>query len=161
MNTATRVDVLVADEVWIAAALLHREQPDRQDFSVQEIVGRATGENITGSLRPGVETHVRYHCVANRAPKPARLRMLLATDGGRRLYRDGDACHAGRTGKIVPEPDDIPEKYRYLLDWYRREYASPPQDTWLQGIFEMVGAGKDLFAGIDPDEYVRRNREGW
>ena len=57
--------------------------------------------------------------------------------------------------------NDIPERYRYLLDWYRREYASPPQDTWLRGVFEMVDAGKDLFAGVDPDEYVRRNREGW
>ncbi len=161
MKAETQVDLLVADEVWIATALLHHEQPDREDFSVREIVDRAAAENIAGSLRPGVEVHVRFHCVANRAPKPARLRMLYDTGEGRRLYREGDACHAGRTGKIAPQPDDIPEKYRYLLDWYRREYAAPPRDTWLQGIFEMVGAGKDLFAGLDPDEYVRRNREGW
>jgi hypothetical protein len=161
VDTDTQVDLLVADEVWIATALLHREQPGREDFSVQEIVGRAVAENITGTLRPGVEVHVRYHCVANRAPKPARLRMLYATDNGRRLYREGDARHAGRTGKITPDPDDLPERYRFLLDWYRREYASPPRDTWLRGIFEMVGAGKDVFAGVDPDDYVRRNREGW
>jgi hypothetical protein len=161
MKAETQVDLLVADEAWIATALLHHEQPDREDFSVREIVARATAENITGTLRPGVKAHVQYHGVANRAPEPVRIRMLYATDKGRRLYREGDACHAGRTGKITPEPDDIPEEYRFLLDWYRREYASPPQVTWLRGIFEMVGAGKDVFAGVDPDEYVRRNREGW
>jgi len=161
MKAETQVDLLVADEAWIATAILHRENPDREDFSVQEIVDRAVAENITGRLRPGVEVHVRFHCVANRAPKPARLRMLYDTGEGRRLYREGDACHAGRTGKIAPEPNDIPEEYRFLLDWYRREYAPPPQDTWLHGIFDMVGAGKELFAGVDPDEYVRQNREGW
>ena len=67
----------------------------------------------------------------------------------------------GAREKSLPNPMTYRKNTRYLLDWYRREYASPRRDTWLQGIFEMVGAGKDVFAGVDPDEYVRRNREGW
>ena len=48
---------------------------------------------------------------------------------------------------------------RYLLDWFRNRYAK--QDPWLRGIFEMIGAGKEDFAGVDPDEYVRQLRQGW
>ena len=44
----------VADEVWIILALLHRENPKREDFTVTEIVERARQEKISGELRPGV-----------------------------------------------------------------------------------------------------------
>ena len=33
--------VRVADEVWLAAATLHRMQPDRTDFSIEEIMAQA------------------------------------------------------------------------------------------------------------------------
>ena len=51
--------VRVADEVWIATALLHRQYPEERDFTVGRIVQRAEAENITaaGSLRPGVRVH--------------------------------------------------------------------------------------------------------
>jgi len=88
--------------------------------------------------------------------------MLYETRGGmRRLYREGDESHPDRHGKILPKRDDIPEQYRYLLDWYETEYALAGKEGWLNGIFEMIGAGKEIFAGEDPDEYVRRLREGW
>jgi hypothetical protein len=48
-----------------------------------------------------------------------------------------------------------------LLDWYRNEYDGPATDKWLSGVFEMAGAGKEIFSGIDPDAYVRQLREGW
>ena len=35
----------VADEVWLAVALLQRENPGRTDFAVQEIKARARNEN--------------------------------------------------------------------------------------------------------------------
>ena len=60
--------IRVADEVWIATALLHREHPDRQDFSIQEIVDRARREHPDRDVRPGVETHVSYHSVAKLKP---------------------------------------------------------------------------------------------
>jgi hypothetical protein len=155
-------DLKVADETWIATALLHREHPEREDFAENEIVERARNENILGTLRPGVSVHVNTHCVANRPPSPGTLRMLYETGRGRRrLYRETDVAHPDRHGKIVPRRDDIPEQYRYLLDWYEAEYANAGKDNWLGGIYEMIGAGKELFAGEDPDAYVRRLREGW
>jgi hypothetical protein len=36
----------VADEVWIAAALLHGEHPESLDFSIEEIVERAAAESV-------------------------------------------------------------------------------------------------------------------
>ena len=98
--------MLLADEVWLAAALLHREHPDREDFTVAEIVERARQEGLTPELRPGVYVHALLHCVANRPPNPARYRMLVETAAGRRrLYRPGDpADEARRGGKVAPLP---------------------------------------------------------
>ena len=154
----------VADEVWIATALLHRENPDRLDFAAGEIIQRASAENIAGELRKGVSVHAYLHCVANLPPNSAQYRMLYETKTGkstRRLFRENDEAHPKRHGKITPAPDEIPPKYRYLLDWYRSEYAPPAEDAWLRSVVEMIGSGKDVFAGANPDEYVRRLREGW
>lgn len=161
-TVVTRIHVLVADETWIATALLHREQPDRADFTVAEIVERARSENITGSLRPSVSVHAYAHCAANLPPNPGMYRMLYATGKTtRRLFREGDDVHPKRKGKITPDPDELPPQYRYLLDWYHKEYAPAGQDTWLRGVRELAGAGREIFKGVDPDEYVNRLREGW
>ena len=153
----------VADEVWIATALLHRENPTADDFTVLEIVDRAVKENITGKLRRGsLMAHANTHCVANRNPDPAQLRMLFETKkpNRRRLFREGDKTDPKRHGKTAPKPDEIPEKYRNLLDWYETEYA-PTQQRWLQSAFDLIGVGKETFRGVDIDEYVRSLREGW
>ena len=152
--------VKVADATWIAAALLHREQPEKEGFTAQQIADRS--EEIYGNLRQSVYTHANTHCVANRPPNPGGYRMLYETSSGlRRLYRETDDAHPNRHGKILPRREDIPEQYRYLLDWYETEYASPHQSGWLAGIHQMIGAGKTIFAGVDADEYVRSLREGW
>jgi hypothetical protein len=154
----------VADEVWIATALLHREHPKRQDFSIEEIIGRANKEQGGESLRPGVRVHVNQHCVANRPPNPGRYRMLFETaPGRRRLFRSGDNYDTAREGaKIVPAREDIPSEYSTLLDWYR---------DWSQGrvgdrikndpLLALRGSGKELWADEHADEYVRRLRQGW
>jgi len=87
--------------------------------------------------------------------------LYETTRGRRRLFRNSDQGHPRREGKITPKPDEIPEPYRYLLDWYKTEFAQSQKEDWLSGIFEMAGAGKDLYAGTDPDAYVRQLREGW
>jgi hypothetical protein len=160
------VDIPVATETWIATALLHREHPERDDFTIQEIIARVQAENLTGSLRPGVGVHASTHCVANREPRPARHRMLYATGKRtRRLFREGDEADLQRTGRITPEPESIPARYRYLLDWYSNEYSKlanqPPQGAWLRGVMELAGSGREIFAGIDPDGYVHKLRKGW
>lgn len=75
--------VSIADEVWIAAALLHREHPERDGFTARQ--------------RAGVATHASQHCVANRPSSPARLRLLFAISRSQcRLFRPGDAFHHGQ-----------------------------------------------------------------
>lgn len=164
MPVSSKTKVKVADEVWIAAALLHRERPGEPDFAIEEIVDRAAREQIAGPIRPGVYVHVVQHCVANRPPNPGRYRMLFETAGGRRrLYRPGDAYHPAREGaKTSPNSEDVPNGYAGLLSWYRDWCAtvarSAPAADPLLG---LLGSGKHLWAGEHADEYVSRLREGW
>jgi hypothetical protein len=164
MVVAAKRTVKVADEVWIATALLHGENPHRPDFSVNEIRERARKEAIAGGLRPGVYVHALQHCVANKPPNPGRYRMLFATGKlRRRLFRLGDAYHPAREGsKTVPGKEDIPLKYHYLLDWYFSEYTQKRPD-WNKedSILALRGLGKEIWVGEHPDDYVRRLREGW
>ena len=156
--------VRVADEVWIAAALLHMEQPGREDFAIEEILARVAKENITGELRPGVMVHAYLHCVANRAPNPTGYRMLFATgQNTRRLYRLGDRAHPLRKGKITPRRDQIPVRYEGLLKWYETEYIKrgPAPQGALDSVLALRGLGSEIWQGVDPDEYVRQLREGW
>jgi len=115
--------VKVADETWLGTALLHHEHPEREDFAVQEIVDRIGQERIHPTFRPGVIIHVTQHAVANKRPNPATYRMLFETGRGRRrLFRHSDLAHPYRQGKILPERQDIPVQYAYLLDWYHNKY---------------------------------------
>ena len=153
----------VADEVWLAAAALHREHPNRVDFSVGEIMAKAGEEAATGKpLRPGVRVHVHLHCVANKAPNPGRYRMLYeSAPGRRRLFRPGDPCHPRRsTGKDVPARDALPAEYRDLVDWYRQQYVGANGQSG-DPVLALRGFGKEIWAGEDADAYVRRQREDW
>lgn len=154
----------VADEVWIVTALLHRENPKREDFTVDEIMKRATEEFEEETLRPGVYVHVMQHCVANRAPNPGRYRMLTETaPGRRRLFRLGDSYHPQREGsKTAPSREDLPEKYRLLIDWFR-EWNSDTTEARIKNdsLLALRGDGNDLWADEPADAYVRRIREGW
>ncbi len=164
MPTIVKHAVKVADEVWIAAALLHRESPDRTEFTVREIVERAKKEAVAGKLRPGVYVHVVQHCVANRLPNPARYRMLSETGKNLRcLYREGDPYDPERDGgKIVPVKADIPQEYYGLIDWYFQEYVRRGRDERrIDPLLALRGSGKDLWADEHADDYIHRLREGW
>jgi hypothetical protein len=125
------MDILVSDAAWLAVALLHREHPEIEDFSLDEIREKYQGEFHDN--RPGVRQHVVSHCVASNPPTPAQYRMLHRSGRGRRrLYREGDPVHPGRKGKIHPEKRDLPERYRPLVDWYLSEYnrrGEPPKGS--------------------------------
>lgn len=118
--------IKVADEIWLATSLLHREKPSREDFSVSEIVERAIKEKLAGGYRPGLQIHASTHCVATKPPNPARHKMLSETGRGRRrLFRPGDKFHRDRKqGKTHPRVEDLPAKYRHLVDWYAHEYST-------------------------------------
>jgi hypothetical protein len=139
------VDVSCAVEVFLATALLHKEQPGRPDFTIQEIVNRAARENITGEMRSGVNVHASQHCVANRAPNPAKHRMLFATGKHtRRLLQPEDEVHPERTGKVFPDAGELPERYLPLLEWAKERYE--------QGL-EAAGNRP-----LDPDDWTRELR---
>jgi hypothetical protein len=179
-------EITCATEVFISTALLHREQPGRTDFTIQEIVSRAAREDISGEIRSGVSVHASQHCVGNRAPNPAKHRMLFATGKHtRRLLMPDDETHPERTGKIFPDPGEVPEKYLPLLEWAKKRYedgrfgqrtASVPEGPgsgrptnveredaqgWLESLFELQGLGKEHWKNVDPDDFVRQLREGW
>jgi hypothetical protein len=128
-----KLDVLihlsVADQVWIAMALLHREYPERASFSKQEIVRSCESVDPEGARRPGISQHISTHCVASNPPSPVTHRMLTgAGTGRRRLFKPGDAVHPLRSeGKVTPLRAALPEKYHELLAWYETEYGKEPE----------------------------------
>lgn len=164
MRVTTKSHVKVADEVWIATALLHRDHPEQADFRIEDIVDRAREENLAGTLRPGVYVHVVQHCVANRPANPGRYQMLFETSRGRRrLFRNGDSYHPSREGsKTTPEAGAIPAEYAELLSWYR-VWSSKANESRAESdpLIALAGSGRRLWAGERPDDYVRRLREGW
>jgi hypothetical protein len=156
----TASQIRVADEVWLATALLHREQPDRADFMLKEIEARLRQENLSGTVRRGVYPHLSVHCVANTRPNPARYRMLFSTGPSRRrLFRPGDPFDPGRAGgKIVPRRDEVPSRYHVLIDWHEAAWAlAPAQDPLL----DLARRHRGMWKGVDADRYVRDLREGW
>lgn len=163
-QVAVETALRVADEVWIALALLHRERPEMLDFAIPEIVDRVRAEGLHKPLRPGVYVHVVQHCVANRPPNPGRYRMLFETvPGRRRLFRKGDSYHADREGaKIAPQAEDLPHGYDNLLTWYRDWSTAETKEASAEDpLLQLQGSGKRLWADEHADDYVRRLREGW
>jgi hypothetical protein len=161
-RTHTKTALKVADEVWIATALLHREHSDRADFAVREIIERLKRENLTGSERGSVHVHVIQHCVANRPPNPAGYRMLLETTyGRRRLYRQGDPQHPERRGRMRPDRAELPEECAQLVDWYDSTYSREASAKEPDPLLALRGSGRELWADEHADDYVKRLREWW
>jgi hypothetical protein len=130
MKTDVATGLTVADQVWIATALLHREKPERVDFAKRMIYERCKSVDSEGAGRPGISQHISTHCVASKPPSPAKHRMLTRTGNGRRrLFRLGDREHPGRAeGRITPLRENLPEEYHDLLDWYETEYSRGLKD---------------------------------
>ncbi|MGH9487421.1 MAG: hypothetical protein ACRD04_07495 [Terriglobales bacterium] len=151
----SKLEIKVADAAWIAAATLHRERPDQQDFSIQEICARA--EQL-GFTRPGVRQHIQQHAVANRRPDPGRYRMLYETvPGRRRLYREGDPYDQRREeSKTVPRSEDLTAAWQDLLPWYaawsRSQHPQPDP------LLELYASGRDIWSDEHADAYIERLR---
>jgi AbrB family looped-hinge helix DNA binding protein len=145
----------VADEVWTSVALLHKENPERADFSVEEIKARAKRENWL--IRPGFYVHASYHCLANKPANPANHRLLYENSRGRkRLYRLGDPVHPERqSGRTRPEKTDLLPAYRSLVDWYDQNYSK--QDPVPSGSLEGTPANVTVPHRFPPE----RNAANW
>lgn len=156
----THEKVKVADQVWIALALLTREHPDREGFTPGEIINRVRVE--FGHVSPGVPINVGQHCVATTRPNPGRPRLITKTPTGLdRLFRPGDPYHPDREGsKTKPERSDIPSRYWELLDWYDASCGSTLNEfgpeflelgPWDSG-FHDIAERHDYYLSHDPDE---------
>lgn len=162
------MNIRVADEAWIATALLHKENPSVEDFGLDEIYERAMKE--FHDRRPGVRQHIVSHAVASNPPDPAQIRMLHSSGRGRRrLFRPGDPAHPDRSGKMCPEKRDIPERYHSLVDWYLKEYTQRGEEAkgstdpkvWLQFVglipaYDLRKMSDAIESGteqVDPNEW--------
>ena len=164
MHTVTKSALKIADEIWIATALLHRENPQADDFAVEEILERVREEAVCGPPRRGVYAHIVHHAVANRPASPNRPRVLFETsEGRRRLFHRGDPYHPGREGsKSIPKADDLPPRYRELLAWFEGWSKDKLQDAIKNDpLLKLQGSGKHLWADEPADEYVNRLRDNW
>jgi hypothetical protein len=160
--------VKVADELYLIVALLHRENPSQDAFSVAEIAARAAFEGLGGAREDqrSLKQHAYEHAAANVAPgkRGGRYRMVFRQEDNRiRLLWPSDYVHPERHQKFHPEPSEVPERYHELLAWAksRQEPAGIDAKGWLSGLLGLRGLGKQVWAGVDPDEYVRSLREGW
>jgi len=159
----SKTQIKVADELFLCLALLHREKPERTSFKIPEILERAAREGL-GEPRPGLKQHAYEHAAANRPPGQGKYRMVFReADNTIRLLRPSDYVDPRRDGKRWPRLEDIPERYHELVAWskarYERDEAMPPR--WLDGLLQLRGLGKEIWQGVDADEYVRGLREGW
>jgi hypothetical protein len=160
---SVKTQIKVADEVWLATALLHRENPLAEDFSLKEIEERAAKAGLIDERRRGVYLHIVQHCVANRPPTPNDYRMLYQTRPKyRRLFRIGDSYHPQRKGKITPAEDEVPPNYGELLTWYENWSRSEVEKAIQSDpLLALYGSGKTVWADEHADEYVARLRAGW
>ena len=146
----------IANEIWIATALLQRDHSDRPDFSVRDIVERVLREGLD-EYRAGLQAHASGHCVADKRPTSVGHRYLHETKRGRRrLYRTGDPFHPNRrSGRTHPSPDDLPEPYRYLVEWYETQFNVP--DASSSTLSHSIPKGTALlrFFGSASQEDVR------
>jgi len=158
--------ISAADLVWIAAASLTREFPERTGFSPDEIRRRVHDlEPDAGFPDSTIRTHIGRHCVANKKPDPGKHRKLYANpDGSYRLYWSRDPFHSERkNGKTLPEPNRIPAKYHELLAWYRELDTAPPEELQeTDPILALRGLGKELWRDLGGGEkFIRELRENW
>jgi hypothetical protein len=170
MDAATESEMLVADRVWVATALLQKEHPERLDFTKREIRERIDSEGLLDGVRSDtLNNHLDQHCVANVPPSTGKYRMLYETTPGRlRLYRRGDRTDKQREqklkpSKITPLPEKLPSKYLPLLAWYeswsQSQIEPPAALSWEQDpLIRLIGSGKHIWADEHADEYVNNLR---
>jgi hypothetical protein len=167
MNTVyAKTGVKVADELFIAVALLTREHPDRLSFSIPEILERAKREGLGRhrSDQSSLKQHAYEHAAANVRPGRGKYRMVYREkDNTIRLLQASDQVHPGRDGKEWPEETDIPERYVPLVRWAQERYASKRSEgkRWLHDVLALRGLGKEIWKGVNADEYVSGLRGDW
>jgi hypothetical protein len=154
--------ISAANLVFLAAASLTREHPDRRDLTHEEIRRRAYElEPEPGQSDHTIRAHISSHCVANKKSDPGKHRKLFINDNGTyRLYRQGDPCDPGRkNGPIAPQPGEVPAKYHELPDWYNSTCENRTGEDWFASLHGLgAEAWKQLGGG---EKFIRELRSNW
>ncbi len=137
--------IKVADEVWIATAMLQKEDSEQCCWDEEDIIGKIV-ENQEEYFNPeklairykAIINHIRQHSVAYKSASPARLRMLSRCleepfnhKRNRVVYIDNDQhdWDEDRTGKMVPVLAEVPPEYHditeELLQWWIDQGGNP------------------------------------
>lgn len=158
--------VKVADELFLIVALLTKEHPERASFTIPEILARAQREGLGKhrSDQGSLKQHAYEHAAANVPPGRGKYRLVFREkDNTIRLLRPGDHIHPGRNGKEWPDERDVPEKYLVLVRWAQARFSKSKSDgkPWLHELLELRGLGKEIWKGINADEYVDKLRGDW
>ena len=110
--------------VWLATALLHKENPQIDAFQAKEIFHKVKELDLLSVSDSTINTHISSHCVASGKESPDRHRKLTRVRSGwYRLFKEGDPFHETRaTGQIVPLAGMLPLRFSDVIDWYNKEY---------------------------------------
>jgi len=169
MDTLEQLGFTIADRIWIATALLHQEFPSKATFNRDEIRRKLALEGLDGGIKSGsINAHLSDHLVANVPASSGKYRMLFEeSPGNLRLFRPGDLTHPSRVqrrrpSKSIPNVEQIPMKYRRLLEWYEMwsKRLQRTSNSWQDDpLIRLIGSGKHIWADEHADEYVNRLRE--
>ena len=83
--------------VWIATAVLHNENKEKDAFPVRKIFQKVRDLKLSQTADVTVLAHISTHCVANTKAWPNTHRKLFrVSTGWYRLYKPGDDFHPSR-----------------------------------------------------------------
>ena len=110
--------------VWLATALLHRDNPQSDAFSAKEIFNKVKQLNLLSVSDSTINMHITSHCVASGKESPDRHRKLTRVrTGWYRLFKEGDLFHETRSiGQIAPLAGMLPLRFKDIVDWYDAQY---------------------------------------
>ncbi len=110
--------------VWLATALLHKDNPQSDAFSAKEIFHKVKQLNLLSVSDSTINMHITSHCVASGKESPDRHRKLTRVRSGwYRLFREGDSFHETRSiGQIAPLAEMLPSQFKDVIDWYNAQY---------------------------------------
>ena len=169
MKPQLQEQIRVADRIWIAVAMLQQGRPSRSAFSKKEILEKLDSEGLAMGVERGtLNAHLDQHLIANSPPSSGKYRMLFETlKGELRLFRPGDSTHPARLqlrkpSKEFPRPQDIPQRYHSLLDWYatwsRKTPISDEVNFDDDPLLRLIGSGRHIWADEHADQYVENLR---
>jgi len=124
INIGMKKSISTSTAVWLATALLHQENHQKDAFSAKEIFQKVKQLNLLSVSDSTINMHITSHCVASTKASPDKHRKLTRVQSGwYRLFREGDSFHETRSnGHTAPLAEMIPLEFKNVVDWYHQQY---------------------------------------